>query len=141
MALLQRGVAYHHSGMLPVLREFVELCFQQKLVKLVFATETLAVGVNMPARTVVFTQLDKPNDGGKGGHRSLRPDEFWQMAGRAGRRRGRRRRAAAFRNRDARELRGGRGSAPSEDFSSRPARPEDPSGGVGGGSALSLIHI
>lgn len=48
MELLNRGVAYHHSGMLPILREFVELCFQQKLVKLVFATETLAVGVNMP---------------------------------------------------------------------------------------------
>jgi superfamily II RNA helicase len=50
MELLNRGVAYHHSGMLPILREFVELCFQQKLVKLVFATETLAVGVNMPVR-------------------------------------------------------------------------------------------
>ena len=86
MALLERGVAYHHSGMLPVLREFVELCFQERLVKLVFATETLAVGVNMPARTVVFSQLDKPNDGDRPGHRSLRPDEFWQMAGRAGRR-------------------------------------------------------
>ena len=69
-----------------VLREFVELCFAEKLIKLVFATETLAVGVNMPARTVVFSQLDKPNDGDKPGHRSLRPDEFWQMAGRAGRR-------------------------------------------------------
>jgi len=55
-------------------------------VKLVFATETLAVGVNMPARTVVFSQLDKPNDGDTPGHRPLRPDEFWQMAGRAGRR-------------------------------------------------------
>ena len=54
--------------------------------KLVFATETLAVGVNMPARTVVFSQLDKPNDGELPGHRPLRPDEFWQMAGRAGRR-------------------------------------------------------
>ena len=42
--------------------------------------------MNMPARTVVFTQLDKPNDTGKPGHRNLRPDEFWQMAGRAGRR-------------------------------------------------------
>ena len=84
--LLQKGVAYHHGGMLPILREFVELCFQQKLIKLVFATETLAVGVNMPARTVVFSQLDKPDDGDRPGHRSLRPDEFWQMAGRAGRR-------------------------------------------------------
>lgn len=66
-----------------MLREYVELCFQQKLIRLVFATETLAVGVNMPARTVVFSQVDKPNDGpGKTGHRLLRPDEFWQMAGR-----------------------------------------------------------
>lgn len=86
MHLLNCGVAYHHSGMLPVLREFVELCFQQKLVRVVFATETLAVGVNMPARTVVFSQLDKPNDANLPGHRPLRPDEFWQMAGRAGRR-------------------------------------------------------
>jgi len=84
--LLQKGVAYHHGGMLPILREFVELSFQQKLVKIVFATETLAVGVNMPARTVVFSQLDKPDDGDRPGHRRLRPDEFWQMAGRAGRR-------------------------------------------------------
>jgi hypothetical protein len=51
---------------------------QARLVKVVFATETLAVGVNMPARTVVFTQLDKPDDGGGKGHRWLRPDEFWQ---------------------------------------------------------------
>mmetsp|Transcript_15421 Transcript_15421/g.23190 ORF Transcript_15421/g.23190 Transcript_15421/m.23190 type:complete len:1435 (-) Transcript_15421:1365-5669(-) len=85
--LLSRGVAYHHSGMLPILREYVELCFQQRLVRLVFATETLAVGVNMPARCVAFTQLDKPDDtGAKQGHRWLRVDEFWQMAGRAGRR-------------------------------------------------------
>merc|ERR1740133_218450 len=86
MSLLDKGVAYHHGGMLPILREYVELMFQQKLIKLVFATATLAVGVNMPARTVVFSQLDKPNDGDLPGHRSLRPDEFWQMAGRAGRR-------------------------------------------------------
>ena len=86
MEMLEHGVAYHHSGMLPVLREFVELCFQSKLVKLVFATETLAVGVNMPARSVTFSQLDKPKDGDQAGHRPLRPDEFWQMAGRAGRR-------------------------------------------------------
>jgi superfamily II RNA helicase len=71
--------------MLPILREYVELCFQARLVKVVFATETLAVGVNMPARTVVFTQVDKVEESGKG-HRWLRPDEFWQMAGRAGRR-------------------------------------------------------
>jgi len=86
MYLVERGIAYHHGGMLPILREFVELCFQQRLIMLVFATETLAVGVNMPARSVVFSQLDKPNDGDLPGHRPLRPDEFWQMAGRAGRR-------------------------------------------------------
>jgi len=83
--LLRRGIAYHHAGMLPILREYVELLFQARLIKVVFATETLAVGVNMPARTVVFTQLDKP-DNQAGGHRWCRTDEFWQMAGRAGRR-------------------------------------------------------
>ena len=66
--LLRRGIAYHHAGMLPILREYVELLFQARLIKVVFATETLAVGVNMPARTVVFTQLDKPDNQG-GGHR------------------------------------------------------------------------
>ncbi len=50
------------AGMLPILREYVELLFQARLIKVVFATETLAVGVNMPARTVVFTQLDKPDN-------------------------------------------------------------------------------
>jgi hypothetical protein len=82
--LLDRGIAYHHAGMLPILREYVELLFQAKLLKIVCATESLGVGINMPARTVVFTQLDKPD--GKGSKRMLRPDEFWQMAGRAGRR-------------------------------------------------------
>ena len=56
-SLLMRGMAYHHAGMLPILREYVELCFQERLVRVVFATETLAVGVNMPARTVVFSQV------------------------------------------------------------------------------------
>jgi hypothetical protein len=82
----RKGIAYHHAGMLPILREYVELCFQARLIKVVFATETLAVGVNMPARTVVFTQLDKPDNVAGQGHRWCRPDEFWQMAGRAGRR-------------------------------------------------------
>ena len=87
-ALLNRGIAYHHAGMLPILREYVELLFQNRLIKVVFATETLAVGVNMPARSVVFTQLDKPDNSGTGGggYRWARTDEFWQMAGRAGRR-------------------------------------------------------
>ena len=84
MDMIQWGVAYHHSGMLPILREFVEVCFFHKVVQVVFATETLAVGINMPAKTVVFTQITKPEHHTT--RRLLRPDEFWQMAGRAGRR-------------------------------------------------------
>jgi superfamily II RNA helicase len=83
--LLDRGIGYHHAGMLPVLREYVEILFQTRLLAVVFATETLGVGINMPARTVVLTQLDKPTDQ-RGQTRTLRPDEFWQMAGRSGRR-------------------------------------------------------
>jgi superfamily II RNA helicase len=82
--LLDRGIGYHHAGMLPVLREYVEILFQARLLAVVFATETLGVGINMPARTVVLTQLDKPTDQ-RGQTRALRPDEFWQMAGRSGR--------------------------------------------------------
>ena len=66
------------------MREYVELLFSAKLLKVVFATETLGVGINMPARTVVFTQLDKPATAAD--FRTLRRDEFWQMAGRSGRR-------------------------------------------------------
>lgn len=85
--MLDKGVAYHHAGMLPILREFVELLFQKKLIKIVFATETLGVGINMPARTVVFAQVEKPcARGNLLQRRLLRPDEFWQMAGRSGRR-------------------------------------------------------
>ncbi len=83
--MIGNGVAYHHAGMLPILRELIEILFQNKLLKIVFATETLGVGINMPARTVVLTQLEKPN-GQEFSSRLLRPDEFWQMAGRAGRR-------------------------------------------------------
>jgi superfamily II RNA helicase len=84
--MLDKGIAYHHAGMLPLLREFVEILFQQKLLKVVFATETLGVGINMPARTVVFTEVEKPTGEEDGGRRLLRSDEFWQMAGRSGRR-------------------------------------------------------
>ena len=59
LPLLQRGVAVHHSGLLPVLKEVVELLFQENLVRVLFATETFAMGVNMPARTVVFTGARK----------------------------------------------------------------------------------
>ena len=59
LPLLQRGVAVHHSGLLPVLKEVVELLFQENLVKLLFATETFAMGLNMPAKTVIFAELSK----------------------------------------------------------------------------------
>ena len=83
-ALLERGIAFHHSGLLPLLKEIVELLFARGLIKVLFCTETFAVGLNMPARTVVFLDLKKPHDGE--GFRPLRPDEYIQMAGRAGRR-------------------------------------------------------
>jgi ATP-dependent RNA helicase DOB1 len=56
---LKRGIAFHHSGLLPVLKEIVELLFQEGLIKILFATETFAMGLNMPAKTVVFTDLKK----------------------------------------------------------------------------------
>lgn len=81
--LFNKGIAFHHSGMIPILKELVEMIYKQGLIKVLFATETLAVGVNMPTRTVVFTQLEKPTERGR---RTLTPAEFTQMAGRAGRR-------------------------------------------------------
>jgi superfamily II RNA helicase len=83
--LLIKGIAFHHSGLLPILKETVELLFSKGFVKLLFATETFAVGLNMPTKTVVFTGLSKFDDGAKG-MRLLRTDEYTQMAGRAGRR-------------------------------------------------------
>jgi superfamily II RNA helicase len=80
---LCRGIASHHAGLLPAWKALVEELFQQGLVKVVFATETLAAGINMPARTTVISSLSKRTDRG---HRSLTPSEFLQMAGRAGRR-------------------------------------------------------
>uniref|UniRef100_A0AAQ5YGP3 SKI2 homolog, superkiller viralicidic activity 2-like n=2 Tax=Amphiprion ocellaris TaxID=80972 RepID=A0AAQ5YGP3_AMPOC len=81
--LLKRGVAIHHSGILPILKEVIEMLFSRGLVKVLFATETFAMGVNMPARTVVFDSIRK-HDGT--GFRNLLPGEYIQMAGRAGRR-------------------------------------------------------
>ncbi|XP_012058897.1 PREDICTED: helicase SKI2W [Atta cephalotes] len=81
--LLEKGVGIHHSGILPILREIVEMLFQSGVVKLLFATETFAMGVNMPARTVVFDSIRK-YDGNN--FRTLFPTEYIQMAGRAGRR-------------------------------------------------------
>jgi ATP-dependent RNA helicase HelY len=80
---LQRGVASHHAGMLPLFKEAVEELFAQGLVKVVFATETLSLGINMPARTVVIEKLSKW-DGER--HELLTPGEYTQLTGRAGRR-------------------------------------------------------
>ncbi len=80
---LYRGIAAHHAGILPAWKSLVEELFQQGLIKVVFATETLAAGINMPARTTVISSLSKRTDQG---HRLLNPSEFLQMAGRAGRR-------------------------------------------------------
>lgn len=81
--LISRGIAYHHAGMLPSLKEIVEQLFTKGLIKLLFATETFALGVNMPARSVVFDELIK-FDGKRDS--LLLSREYHQMAGRAGRR-------------------------------------------------------
>ncbi|MGO1173024.1 MAG: DEAD/DEAH box helicase [Actinomycetaceae bacterium] len=80
---LERGIACHHAGMLPVFKETVEQLFGRGLVKVVYATETLALGINMPARSVVVERLDKW-DGAA--HADLTPGEYTQLTGRAGRR-------------------------------------------------------
>jgi superfamily II RNA helicase len=80
---LMRGIASHHAGLLPAWKELVERLFEMGLVKIVFATATLAAGINMPARTTVMSALSKRTDGG---HSMLSPSEFLQIAGRAGRR-------------------------------------------------------
>lgn len=80
---LTRGIAAHHAGILPGWKELVERLFELGLIKVVFATSTLAAGINMPARTTVISALKKRSDDG---HRLLTPSEFLQLAGRAGRR-------------------------------------------------------
>lgn len=80
---LERGVAAHHAGMLPAFKEVVEELFLRRLVKVVFATETLALGINMPARTVVLERLDKFNGESRV---QITPGEYTQLTGRAGRR-------------------------------------------------------
>jgi superfamily II RNA helicase len=82
--LIANGIAFHHSGLLPVLKEIVEILFSRGFIKLLFATETFSVGLNMPTKTVIFAALEKFSDGGV--KRRLRTDEYTQMAGRAGRR-------------------------------------------------------
>jgi len=84
-SLLVKGIAYHHSGLIPLLKEIVEILFGKGLIKVLFATETFAVGINMPTKTVVFTGLKK-FDSDVNRLRALRTDEYIQMAGRAGRR-------------------------------------------------------
>ncbi|KAI9141382.1 antiviral helicase [Paraphysoderma sedebokerense] len=81
--LMSRGIAVHHGGLLPIMKEMVEILFARGLVKVLFATETFAMGVNMPARTVVFSSIRK-HDGRS--FRDLLPGEYTQMSGRAGRR-------------------------------------------------------
>lgn len=81
--MAERGIAVHHSGVLPILKEAVEILFSRGLIRILFATETFAMGVNMPARTAVFLATRK-HDGRQ--FRSLTPGEYTQMAGRAGRR-------------------------------------------------------
>ncbi|MEA9983781.1 DEAD/DEAH box helicase [Subtercola sp. RTI3] len=80
---LERGVAAHHAGLLPAFKEVVEELFQKKLVRVVFATETLALGINMPARTVVLESLEKFNGEARV---PITPGEYTQLTGRAGRR-------------------------------------------------------
>ncbi|VFQ91379.1 unnamed protein product [Cuscuta campestris] len=82
-SLLRRGIGVHHAGLLPIVKEVVEMLFCRGVVKVLFSTETFAMGVNAPARTVVFDQLRK-FDGKE--FRQLLPGEYTQMAGRAGRR-------------------------------------------------------
>lgn len=80
---LRRGIAAHHAGCLPLWKSFIEELFQRGLIKVVFATETLAAGINMPARTAVIASLSKRTEAGR---IQLRSNELFQMAGRAGRR-------------------------------------------------------
>ncbi|XP_063818264.1 exosome RNA helicase MTR4 [Pseudophryne corroboree] len=83
LPLLKRGIGIHHGGLLPILKETIEILFSEGLLKALFATETFAMGINMPARTVLFTNARKYD--GKD-HRWLSSGEYIQMSGRAGRR-------------------------------------------------------
>ncbi len=81
--LIMQGVAYHHAGMLPTLKEVVERLFTSRLIKMIFTTETFALGINMPAKAVIFDELEKFYGSG---FDFLTTRDFFQMAGRAGRR-------------------------------------------------------
>lgn len=80
---LERGIAAHHAGLLPMFKETIEELFQRGLIRCVFATETLALGINMPARTVILEKLTKWNGET---HAAITPGEYTQLTGRAGRR-------------------------------------------------------
>ncbi|EPX70530.1 TRAMP complex ATP-dependent RNA helicase [Schizosaccharomyces octosporus yFS286] len=82
-SFLLRGIGFHHSGLLPIMKELVEILFQEGLVRILFATETFAIGLNMPARTVLFTNAQKFSGTN---FRWLSSGEYMQMSGRAGRR-------------------------------------------------------
>lgn len=83
LPLLRRGIGVHHGGLLPIIKELIEILFQEGLIKVLFATETFSIGLNMPAKTVVFTSVQKFD-----GHdfRNISSGEYIQMSGRAGRR-------------------------------------------------------
>ncbi|EZG45502.1 putative ATP-dependent RNA helicase [Gregarina niphandrodes] len=80
---LLKGIGIHHGGLLPMVKEVIEILFQELLIKVLFSTETFSMGINMPARTVVFTGLHKFDGQEK---RMISPGEYIQMSGRAGRR-------------------------------------------------------
>jgi len=82
-SFIERGIAYHHAGMLPTLKEVVERLFTSRMIKVIFTTETFALGINMPAKAVIFDELSKYYGFG---HAFLKTRDFYQMAGRAGRR-------------------------------------------------------
>jgi superfamily II RNA helicase len=83
--LLQRGIGFHHSGLFPLLKEIVEILFLKGLIKVLFATETMAIGVNLPVKTAIFTSYRKFDEESQS-MRMLYTDEYIQIAGRAGRR-------------------------------------------------------
>ena len=83
VSLLRKGIAIHHAGVMPVLREMVEILYGKGYIKLLFVTETFSVGINMPTKTVIFTDVNKFDGNGQ---RILHSHEYTQMAGRAGRR-------------------------------------------------------
>ena len=83
LGMLKLGIAVHHSGLLPFVKEITEILFQEDLIKIIFVTETFAMGLNLPARCVMFSELKK-FDGQE--QRYVQSGEFIQMAGRSGRR-------------------------------------------------------